>query len=308
MAENSAVELRHLRTFATIAETLNFSRAAALLHVTQPALSRQMRDLEAEVRRNLFDRVSNGVRLTTAGREFLVGARRVLAASDALLAHMLGRDGSPRPPLKIAHFGALSAQYFSPFIHRLHRRYPGANLQIEEYLPGESLAALRAGKLDAAFSGPPEPSRLRGLDARTVWRVPQEIFVPANHALAKRRRLALAELRRDRWALWSEKDFPGFGRTCVAACRAAGFRPRVAGTVDSLASMLIHVAESKYISYGPPVARTLPHQGVAFIPTDPPGVIDVHVLLVWRRDSPHLEAIRWLADAMEATTRSAGKS
>jgi DNA-binding transcriptional LysR family regulator len=168
MTRNRGVELRHLRYFTAIAEALNFSRAAERLHVSQPALSRQMRDLEEELGRNLFDRVNNGVRLTAAGKEFLRGARSVIAASDALFARLRGRDPRECPPLRIAHFGTLAAQYFSPFLRRMGHRHPHLRLQLEEYLPADALRALRAGKLDAVFTGPPEESRLKGLESRVV--------------------------------------------------------------------------------------------------------------------------------------------
>jgi DNA-binding transcriptional LysR family regulator len=304
MAKTDLMELRHLRSFSAIAETLNFSKAAVRLHITQPALSRQMRDLEEELGQNLFDRLNNGVRLTAAGRELLVGARRVLKLSDAMLAKMRGHPAGDCPPLRIAHFGTLSAQYFSPFLRRLGRRYPQMNLQVEEYLPGETLKALRADSLDAGFTGPPEPERLRGLESRVVWIAPQELLLPAGHRLAKRRRLKISELRDEPWGIWNEKGFPGFGRSFLSACREAGFRPDVVATVEDLASLFIHIADDKFISYAPPFARTLPHAGVTFVPTDPVGAIDVYVLLAWRPDSPHAEAIRWLADTMAATIRT----
>jgi DNA-binding transcriptional LysR family regulator len=108
-------------------------------------------------------------------------------------------------------------------------------------------------------------------------------------------------LRGERWGVWNEKVFPGFGRSFLKTCREAGFRPTIANTVDSLASVFIQVAEGGFISYGPPFARQLPHPGVVFMPTNPPDAIDVCVLLVWPKNSAYTEPIRWLADAMEAT-------
>lgn len=301
MANLRAVELRHLRYFATIAETLNFTKAAERLHLTQPALSRQMRDLEDEAGCNLFDRVNNGVQLTAKGREFLAGARKILAASESLLANARGLPSGSCPPLRITHFGTLSAQYFSPFLRKLARRHPGLKLHVDEELPGVAIREVRAGRLDAAFSGEPEPKVLRGLESRVIWDSPQEVLLPANHRLAKRRSIRVNELRGERWAVWDEKKFPGFGRHVVKCFRRCGWRPRISASFDSLASLFIHVAEGDFISYVPIIARKLPHPGAVCIPVDPPDALNLAVLLVWHPDSPHRDAIEWLAETMAAT-------
>lgn len=293
------MELRHLRYFTVIAELSNVTRAAERLHVTQPALSRQIRDLEDEVGRILFERVNNGVRLTDAGRKFFRGARRLLAASDALLAGMRDRDSNGGTPLRIANFGTLSAQYFSPYLRKLARRFPELRVEVDEELPQTALRRVRAGKLDAFFSGLADDAPLRGLESRVVWNSPQEILIPANHRLAKRRKVTMAELRDERWAIWDRKLFPGFTRHFTQACREAGFRPQIGATFDSLVAIFFHVAEGGLIGYAPTIARSLSHPGVEFIPTDPGHAFVIPVSLVWRSDLPHANAVRWLADTME---------
>ena len=292
------MEFRHLRYFVAIAETLNFSRAAARLHVTQPALSRQIRDLEEELEQSLFDRMNNGVRLTAAGRELLAGARPLLEANQELLTRMRQRRATL--PLRIAHFGTLSAQYFSPYLRRLSRKFPAVNLQAEEYIPGEALEAVRRGSLDAAFIGPVAPAQLRGLKACVVWVEPHAVLLAADHRLAKRRRVTLHDLKDEAWGIWNEVTFPGFGRACITACRRAGFRTKVASVVDDLASLFIHVAHDKYVSYAPPFASQLPHAGVVFLRTEPADAITIAVQLVWQPKSPHADALAWLAETMGA--------
>lgn len=298
MARLRHVELRHLRYFVSVAEALNVSRAAQRLRVSQPALSRQIRDLEGELGCRLLERGNSGVALTKEGREFLRGARQVLASSDALLAKMQGAASAERPPLRLTHFGTLVAQLMSPFLRKFIKRHPQVRLQIEEEMPPQALKDLRARRIDAAMMGEPSPSSLRGLESRVVWMARQEVLLPANHAHAKRRKLRLEELRAEKWAMWSEKDFPGFGRCFIESCQRAGFKPRVAAEIDSLSSVLIHVAEGDYISHTPPLARHYPHPGVVFMPLDPPSAMDMPSLLVWRPDSPHAAEICWLAETM----------
>lgn len=294
------MELRHLRYFATIAEQESFTRAAERLRVSQPALSRQMRDLEDELGRRLFEREPDGVRLTPAGRRFLKGAIRVLAASDALLADARAKGAAEKPPLQIANFGTLSAQFFTPFLRKLIRRFQSLRLNVDEEIPRDALRRLHAGTLDAAFMGTPPPRLLRGLELRVIWTPVQEVLVATNHRLAKRRRVTLAELRDEPWGVWDEKRFPGFAQPVIDSCARAGFRTRVKASLDSLAAVFLHVAEGNFIGHAPDIARSLTHPGVVFIPTDPPQAIQLPVALVWRKDSPHADVLSQLAQTMEA--------
>ncbi|MFT3867678.1 MAG: LysR family transcriptional regulator [Nibricoccus sp.] len=300
MAIFTGVELRHLRYFSMLAETLNFSRAAERLHVTQPALSRQIRDLEEELGVTLIERGAGENKLTPTGKKFLAGARQLLTAAETLVSGVHQKAGKECPPLRLAVFGSLMADRIAPFVRAMVRRHPGLHFAIEEAVPVEALRDLRLKKLDAVFSGEPEPARLRGLESRVVWITQHDILLPANHRLAKRRSVALSELRDERWCIWDDRVFPGFGRYTIKAFRAAGFRPEIAGYTDSLTSTLMHVAAGDYISNVPPIARKLPHPGVVFVPTDPPEAMEIPVLLVWRPDSPHAEPLRWLAKAIEA--------
>lgn len=301
-----SMELRDLRYFAAIAETYSFTRAAEQLRLSQPALSRQIRDLEDEIGKPLFERTSQGVRPTPAGRVLLRGAKRLLAASDALLAEVRGKPEDGLAPLRLAHFGPLSALHLAPFLRRVVRRFPRVRLFLDEDLPGVALRRLRQGTLDAALSGLQGGKAPPGMEAREVWVPPQVILLAADHPLAKRRRVTLEDLRHERWGLWDEKACPGFARPVVEACRRAGFRIRRAGTPDSLSTIFMHVAENGYISYAPRFASQIAPPGVVFMPVEPRGAIAIPVFLVWRSGSPHHEALAWLADAMEAAQRRSG--
>ena len=293
------MELRDLRYFAAIAETYSFTRAAEQLRLSQPALSRQIRDLEDEIGRSLFERTRQGVRPTDAGKRLLRGAKRLLAQSEALLAEVRGKPDGGHPPLRLAHFGPLSAQHLAPYLRKVVRRFPRTRLYLDEDLPGVALRRLRLGTLDAALSGLPDGQAPRGLEAREVWIPPQEILMAADHPLAKRRRVSLEDLRHERWGLWDEKTCPGFGRPVVEACRRAGFRIRRAGTPDSLSTIFMHVAENGYISYAPRFACQIAPPGIVFMPTEPRWALQIPVYLVWRTGSAHHEILCWLAEAMQ---------
>jgi DNA-binding transcriptional LysR family regulator len=229
----------------------------------------------------------------------LDGARRLLADSRALVAQARG-EARQHEPLRLSHFGTLAAQHFSPFLRKMLLRFPGLRLEVEEEMPAMAIKAVKAGKLDAAFTGVPAGNSLRGLETRLAQIAPQDIILPATHRFAKRRSVRLEELGDERWCVWDETEFPGFGRAAIDQARRAGFRMQVASAGNSLASLFIRVASGEFIGYAPPFARQLPHNGTVFIPLDPPTAMDMPVKLVWRRDSAYHEILSWLGDSLEA--------
>src|SRR5882757_2274089 len=112
------MELRHIRYFTAVADALNFSRAALRLRITQPALSRQIRDLEHEIGFPLFERRGVRTALTPAGRKFLVGARRLLIAADQLVEKTRAVAKPQGARLRFGHYGPIWLERFAPAFRR----------------------------------------------------------------------------------------------------------------------------------------------------------------------------------------------
>jgi transposase len=137
------MELRHLRYFVAVAEALHFSRAAARLHITQPALSRQIHDLESELGCRLFHRGANArTELTPEGHRLLVGAKALLKAAGKLADEVRGQTTR----LRLGHYGSLWLDYFSAALRRFAKKHPGVALQPVELTPG-ALAKRARGEL-----------------------------------------------------------------------------------------------------------------------------------------------------------------
>src|SRR5258708_33817567 len=119
------MELRHLRYFIAVAEELNFSRAAARLHVSQPPLSRQIRDLEAELKVNLFDRNRQGVRLTRVGHAMLARSRKLVRDAESLRAEAQMIDKESQEELRIGYAPSPTAVIISRWLCRYHGPSPG---------------------------------------------------------------------------------------------------------------------------------------------------------------------------------------
>jgi len=293
------MELRHLRYFVAVAETLHFSRAAARLHLTQPALSRQVRDLESELGTALLRRHGTATTLTPAGTAFLVRAREILAAADRAVAEAraAGRQ------LRLGHYGTLWLDHFAPALRAFARSHPEIALHTEERSAAELVEGLRRGELDFALIGPADTALRREFATHRIAGLPLSIALGAANPLAKHRRIALADLASADWIAWDEAAFPGRAALLERAAAVAGFRPRIAGSVDGVASMFLRVSTSNAVGYVLPMSKKLPHAGVVFAALKEPGLaIEMHA--AWRRDSDPDGRLAALATQLASTASS----
>ena len=293
------MELRHLRSFLAVAEHLSFSKAAAALHLTQPALSRQIRDLEEEVGCRLFDRRPTEIGLTADGEFLREHAGKLVRAADDLGRTMQVRGRGATVPVRVAHFGTFLALYLAPFLQRVQRPAARCHVELVELDPAVALQRLARGELDAAVSGRPDPRLLSGLESRVIWNRGPLVALPAAHALAKRRQIRLRDLAGERLLAWDEGRFPGFGEPFLAGCRAAGFVPQVSRTVTDIAEVISAVPREGVVGYVGRLVGQLPAPGVALIPLAE-GEVDMPTLLIWRPDSPGASLLRELAALVAA--------
>ena len=149
----TAVEPRHLRYFVAVAETENVSRAALKLHVSQPALSRQIRDLEDEIGFCLLERTAKSVRLTGAGRAFLSDARALLQRADEAVKKARAIAGAEPAELKVGYSPAATARILPPILRAYQRVMPKAHVKLHDWSNEENVTGLRDGRLGEAGEG-----------------------------------------------------------------------------------------------------------------------------------------------------------
>ena len=219
------MELRHLRYFVAVAEELNFTHAAARLRVAQPALSRQMKDLEEELQTPLFERGRTGVQLTQAGRVFHQRARAILAQAAEAANEARAAAGAITGSLVLGFASGLHLNHLAPVIKNFQGAYPKVQFDYFHGLAGQQLKALREGRIDVAFANLPFP--LDGLEHQVVWRVPFKVVLPQRHPLARRPALELADLRSEDFVFSTREARPEFYDEFFRLCANAGFRPRV---------------------------------------------------------------------------------
>ena len=202
----NAMELRHLKYFVTVAEERNITRASGRLRVAQPALSRQLSDLENELGVKLLDRGRHGVNMTAAGREFHRRAKALLAdaarATDA--ARIAGGAISGR--VTIGFPTGLHLDHLSPVIRAFREAHPRVEFKFIHALPEAQIKSLRDGSLDMAFVNLPGP--LQGMEHLVVWRVPFEVVMPENHRLARKKSLDLKDLTGEDFVFCTRESRP----------------------------------------------------------------------------------------------------
>src|SRR6266852_8011562 len=220
--ERHQMELRHLRYFVSVGEEQHFGRAAERLHVAQPALSRQIQDLEREIGFLLFDRLPRGVRLNAAGQLFLGDARRILQDVEEAKRRAeriaLGKAGTLRIGIATAlSWHGMVVDSFREF----RRRQPDVELVVHHLLSVHQVDAVLSGRLDAGFAATITPWHKE----LAHWQFAREkllLAMPKGHPLTKRKRIRLRDLRNMPFVGFQRWANPAFYDELMQACARGG--------------------------------------------------------------------------------------
>ncbi|MGL4963609.1 MAG: LysR family transcriptional regulator [Inquilinus sp.] len=296
------IELRHLRYFVAVAEEGHVTRAAERLGMQQPPLSQQIKALEQALGVPLLHRLPRGVRPTESGLVLLAEARAILAQLDRALetVRRTGRGEQGRIAV-----GFTSSAAFHPFVSAAIRGFreaaPQVEMAMEEASTGELVEALRAERLDAAFIRSPVGDAA-GLVVEPLLDEPMVAVVPAGHALAAGPDpIPLSALAEEPFVLYRRPSGPGLYDSIIAACRAAGFSPRIAQEAPRLVSTLSLVEAGLGVSIIPASMARLDAGGVATLRLAAPPVAPLHLA---RRDTEPLGAARRFVEHVRGMDRS----
>jgi DNA-binding transcriptional LysR family regulator len=218
-----SMELRHLRYFVAVAEELHFRRAAERLYVAQPAVSEQIRKLEAELGVRLFDRTHRSVALTDPGKALLAEARRVLQMAEA--AQHAARNASKRSGarLRVGYVPDVLPSSVPRALQRLAAAAARIDISLEAGTPLGLIGAVRDGGLDAAVLALPAPTK--GLRVTTLGRVPLVAALPAVDVRDSDAAVTLEELDPERLIVLPRDANPALHDAVTSTCRAAGVSP-----------------------------------------------------------------------------------
>ena len=272
------MELRQLRYFVAVAEERHFGRAAARLHLAQPALSQQIRNLEREVGAELIERSSRPVGLTPAGEAVLGEARRTLRQVELAIERTRRAASGKVGHLTIGFLGSAAHDLLPKVMTEFSRKRPAVTLELQEIIFHEQQTAFRDGRLDVGFLRLPvdDPA----LDTAHVYDDPAVALLAEEHRLADADSLALSDLAGEPWVLAARASWPAGWDWWESLWREQDV-PEVAATATSLEVLVGLVATGRGVSFLPATSRALPRPGVAAVPLD--GITST-AAVVWPRE------------------------
>ncbi len=243
------IDLRHLRYFLAVAETLHFSKAAQLLGIAQPPLSQQIKRLEQLLGHRLFDRTTRGVKLTLAGQLLAERARSTIEKVQDDLAQVRRLGRGEEGTLTVGFSGSVMFTDLPAAIGTYRRRYPKVELRLRESNTSAQISALLMGTLDLAFLR--DGDATEGIEISTLFEERYVAVLPVGHALAGKRSLHVRDLRNEPFILFARRMGPlAFDRT-IACCERNGFRPNIVQDAPQWPTLVRLVAAGLGVSLAP---------------------------------------------------------
>ncbi|HEV3088302.1 MAG TPA: LysR substrate-binding domain-containing protein [Candidatus Elarobacter sp.] len=276
------MELRDLRSFVAVAQHRNFSRAAEQLHVSQPALSEQIRKLEDELGAPLFDRTSRGATLTAAGEAFLPQARSVLAQADVAAETVRMVSAGLAGTLTLGFIDSAALGILPPLIRRFTARYPAVKLRLRELGTRRQLEAVEAGEIDVGIvRGPVWNPALAG---RRIATESLLLALPEEHRLAGEAAVRLADLRDEGFITYPADRGAGLYEETLRLCHEAGFEPKIVQEANEIYTIIGMVAAGLGVAIVPDSVSAIAPGGVVYRPTEPRAELERWA--VWREEAP----------------------
>ena len=278
------MELRHLRYVVTLAETRHFGRAAEHMHLSQPPLSHQIRQLEEELRITLFHRTKRQVQLTEAGRMFVQEARVILAQAShaANLASRVTQGEVGQLTIGVA--GPADAPIFIRILRTFSQKHPKVRIVLRNISSLDQTQAIKEGRLHVGFVAMPVDDA--GLATETVMRQPIMIALPPDHPLSTYERIPLKALSGEPQIMFARSNAPRFFDAVLAACREAGFSMNIAHEVDNLYTAYALVAAGLGVCLVPAGAQdTHSTSSMVLRPVAPALPVEMHIALAYKPQS-----------------------
>ncbi|HEX5398614.1 MAG TPA: LysR substrate-binding domain-containing protein [Verrucomicrobiae bacterium] len=276
------MELRHLRYFIAAAEEENVSRAALKLHVSQPGISRQIRDLEDEIGFQLFERSAKSLKLTDAGKTFLAEAKVVLQRADDAVKAARAVASKANGELHVGYAPSPTVKILPQALRAFQEQFPNVRVVLHDWSTEEMIAGLREGKLQVALMVEPQPKVLRDMVFRLLARYSMCVAVAPKHPLAKLKSVTLAQLANETLIGYTRADYPDYFDNIKKIFTPVGRPPRVAEEHDGITSLIAAVESGRGYALVPGSFVCMAGPRLKVIPLKPAGEA-IRVGAAWKR-------------------------
>jgi len=256
------MELRQIRSFLSIAETLHFGRTAELIHLSQPALSLQIRALEEEVGVRLFERNRRRTTLTAAGVAFRDDAIAAVSQLDQAIRRARLTANGKLGLLRVGFISTAGNEIVPNIVRQFRDSNPEVEFSLRNILTTDQIQMLGDGSLDIGFLRLPIGEHPE-LEVVAVHREPFVVVTPLSHKLAKRKRVALHELSGQDFVMYERSYAPGFHDLIFGLLRDAGVIPNVCQTAGQMPTLISLVDSGMGISILP--ASAVKHSGASVV-------------------------------------------
>lgn len=306
------MNLRHMRYFIAVADELHFTKAAERLHLAQPALSKQIRDLEEELGVTLLVRTGRTIELSDAGRVFYEKASQILRATESTIIETQRAQRGETGKIAVGFFEQTAYTLLPPILQAYREDFPDVNIQMRWYSVLEQQEALNQGNVDVAFirsikDGSRFASHPENITMRKLHREQFVLAAPVSHPFSSRESVAIKECAVESFVGYTENFAPDFYAMIQRLCAKSGFLPKTSLEVGQTYTLLGLVSAGVGIAFVPASAQKMKFEGVIFKPVKD-ELPDIEIYLAWtqRKPSPALGAFIQTAERVVTARSLAG--
>jgi DNA-binding transcriptional LysR family regulator len=274
------IDVRLMRYFVAVAEERSFTAAARRLHIAQPSLSNQIRQLERRLGAQLIDRRTHPLVLTEAGTQLLDGAYRTLVAVDDTLAATRAVAAGRAGVMRVGFVWGGLYDLLMPTLRTLRSRLPDAKFLVRQLRGVDQLAALRRGDAEVALYRPMQFEDLDEFEQLPLFEDRLIAVLPEGHPAGRTGTVRLTDLADEPFGAFHRDLMPLMYDRCAAACRAAGFEPRLINEFYDPLTLALTVASGGGVALtGEGMSTRYP--GLVYLPVEPVVTI-AQIAAVWR--------------------------
>ena len=277
------MEIRHLRYFVAVAEALSFTKAAVMLHIAQPSLTRQIKALEEELGVVLLNRTKHQVSLTNEGHSFLIDANRLLNLAREMVQSVQRLTRGEALALNVGYVTNLFYDLLPPTLASFRKLFPAIPINLFDMSCGDQFRAIADGKIALGFVGLHEPIVMRGLQFRTIASYKTVVALPKNDPLTRKSVVNLKDLAPRFFIGMSEASYPSYRDWLAKTCGGVGFVPKVLQDVELERAMIHAVAGGLGVALVPEQVRKLDHENVVFRPLKP--IVRTEGCIAWKGET-----------------------